>query len=226
MPTGFAIALPRRLRGPGPAALGTCGQAWRDRAQCAGHHRQRLSRRDQGDPDQSRRRDLRDRARRPHRATGRGAGRRASSSTRSAALDETARGDGGFGSSGSAADGALATKNSNAMPATSCCTEVGGPGQPSSRRRRCWSSAPAASARRCSSISPPPASARSASSTMTRCSLSNLQRQVVHSDGARRRAQDAKRRGRPSPRINPHVKVVAHAGAAHGRQRARHHRRL
>ena len=57
--TGFAIAIPAGLRGPGPPALGPRAQARHHLPQHARHDRQRLSRRSEGDPHQPRRRALR-----------------------------------------------------------------------------------------------------------------------------------------------------------------------
>ncbi len=48
-----------RLRGAGPPALGPRAAPWRDGPECAWHDRCRLSRRDRGDPDQSRHRIIR-----------------------------------------------------------------------------------------------------------------------------------------------------------------------
>ena len=70
VPTGLSIALPPGYRGAGPAALGARGQAWRHRAERAGHGGRGLSRRDRRAPDQPRRRAVHDPSRRAHRADG------------------------------------------------------------------------------------------------------------------------------------------------------------
>ena len=53
---GLAFALPAGLRGPGAAALGPGAQGRRHLPEHARHHRRRLPRRGEGDPDQPRRR--------------------------------------------------------------------------------------------------------------------------------------------------------------------------
>ena len=88
-----------RPRRPGAAALRPCRRARRHRAQCARHHRRRLSRRGEGGADQPRRRALHRHARHAHRPAGRGAGG-AVALVEVAELDETERGTGGFGSTG------------------------------------------------------------------------------------------------------------------------------
>ncbi len=74
VPTGIALALPEGFEAQVRPRSGLALAKRRHRAQQPRHDRQRLSRRDRRDPRQSRQRERDHRARRTHRATGRGAG--------------------------------------------------------------------------------------------------------------------------------------------------------
>ena len=116
-------------------------------------------------------------------------------------------------------------RNSNAMPATSCCTRWAGPARTRSSARACWWSARAGSARRRCSISRRPASARIGIVDDDAVSLSNLQRQVIHGtpDIGAPKVDSAAAVIR---RLNPHVAVELHPVRLDRRQRARSHRAL
>ena len=97
----------------------------------------------------------------------------------------------------------------NRYSATSCCPRSASPARPSCSTRRCCCSAPAASARPPRSTSPPPASARSASSTWTRSTQSNLQRQILHNlDRIGDRKVDSAKK--TLTLLNPDVDVVTY----------------
>ncbi len=70
VPTGLMLQLPDGFEGQVRPRSGLAAKARRHRAECAGHDRQRLSRRGQGAPDQSWRRELRHQSWRPDRPAG------------------------------------------------------------------------------------------------------------------------------------------------------------
>ena len=99
--------------------------------------------------------------------------------------------------------------SATATSATCCCPRSASPARPSCSTARCCCSAPAASARPPRCTSPPPASARSASSTWTRSTPRNLQRQILHNlDRIGDRKVDSAKK--TLTLLNPDVNVVTY----------------
>ena len=111
VPTGFAIALPARLRGAGAAAQRPRAAPRARAAQRARYDRLRLPGRALGDRDERGPRAVHAAARRPHRAA-RDRARRDARFVEVESLDETARGAGGFGHTGAARERARARRAS------------------------------------------------------------------------------------------------------------------